>query len=447
MVCFFSVGLAHIFYILFNFLPLLQRKVNIYPIMGQGPGFPFIYIWIFGISGIIICEGYDAWRTQKLITHTYAVHHGDKEMLKEDYPAAIQAYELALEWSPYSVKANFNLGYLAEKDPDTRKWIDAVSYYFQSTAFRTYPYARLNAANVFNRYQIPDSAKAVLLRGLDRENALPELANNIALFYLAEQKGDSAIQWLKRGLRTNPDAATLFSNLGNVYREFDLPDEALTYFSSASTFSEVSPSILTNAYYAQIVSDSSWEMGDMLADSNQTYFTHYNQALRQLQTGEKPALSESRQLITESKGMYPEALLLDGYLLFEKDSILNALTRAQFLTDTRLGAAANLILGMQYYEKDAIGMARYLFDEAGRAGDNLGFVLASIMDIELGSSDSAFFSLGELRVKEDRLFELASKHRAMLQQANGQALAAEGDYPSAGFTFGELDADRDVCRQ
>ena len=419
-VVFLATGLAHAVFVIFNHLPLLKNKINLYYLMTQGPRFGIWVVTLCGLLGMIFAEGYENWKSWDLFQHSYYNHAGDQKLMEGDRERAVTAYNLARAKVQNSTKANYNLASLVLANP--LKVADAARYYLQATRLYEFPPARMNAASLFQVNGQADVAKSVLKEGLTSEQKNSWIANNLALIYVQENQVDSAILMLKDALLSDPSLSSVHSNLALIYMDNDLPDQAKTFLGFALEESpDMDADLPQAARVNALVFDMKNKGASLLQDEStppsSQFFLAYNHQLKQFsQHPNKLNTKLIKQLVDDSQMQSPEILLLDGLHMFNQDSIIHAVSRLQYLASTYQAYAkeANYLLGVSFYEKGVPEMARKYFLESGNAGNPWGYLHAAQMEIELHMPDTADSRLSLIRVQYDTLWNEASKERAML---------------------------------
>ncbi|MEZ4777138.1 MAG: hypothetical protein R3D00_28435 [Bacteroidia bacterium] len=435
-VFFFSIGAAHTLFIFVNHRELLKAKINLYYLMTQGSNLSLYTVWLVGIVGIISAEGKENWGSIHLAYHTLANHTGDQAVMKGQIGDAIHAYEVATTQSMYSPKANYNLASLYLSD--RKKLATAVNYYQAATRNFEFPPARINAANLFYlNNQIAD-AKNILKKGMGAQSISPYVANNLAMIFVKENMPDSAILVLKQGLLTDLTLSGLYSNLGLIYHDNRRPEEAASFLKAAGEVSKSSDVAAVNALMLAMNTKELPGISLPEATSSENYFLAYNHLLWQMR---KKGYNIDRKKLKElaDQDQSPDALLLDGYLMFEEDSTEFAISRMKYLQHSypAYAAQSNYLIGVGYFRKGVPEMARKYFLAQAEAGDLRGDLYAAQMDIDLGNADSASLQLSMLRAKDQSLWEPCGRELAMLLKAYGQDLYAQTEWNLSTLTFDE----------
>lgn len=435
-VLFAAIGLFHILFIFINHRLLLKQKVNLYYLMTRGPLLSYNIVWLVGLVGLISAEGRDNWTTINLAYHTWKNQQGDHAILSGNSGDAIGYYETAIGQSLSSPKSNFNLASLYLGDRNRIK--ESAKYYQQATKTLEFFPARINAANLFALNNQSLEARQILKEGMTKDpNGY--VANNLALMYVKAGMPDSAIITMKEGLLTHTDLAGGFSNLGLIYMDNQKQETAAEFFEAAAGLSSSSNSAAINSLMFSLKEGSEPPEEALKIKNADNYFLSYNQLLWELK--QDPASVDRKVLkYLADQDQSPDALLLDGYLMFMEDSIEYALSRMKFLENafTSYSPRANYLIGVGYYQKGVPEMAQEYFRKAGEAGDPTGTLYAAKMNIELGRADSANFELSALRAEHEELWEPCAKELAMLLQAYGQGVYAQTEYNLSALSADEM---------
>ncbi|MDX2245741.1 MAG: hypothetical protein SF052_03130 [Bacteroidia bacterium] len=435
-VFFFSIGIGHTLFIFINHSELLKAKVNFYYLMTQGRSLSLYTVWLIGLVALISAEGRENWASINLAYQTHANNTGDQALLKGDTEAAANAYEVAIGQSKFSPKANYNLASLYLSDRN--KLAIAVGYYQDATRSFEFAPARLNAANLFYlNYQVTE-AKNILKKGLSARDISPYVANNLALMYVKEKQPDSAIMVLKQGLLADLHLSGLYSNLGLIYFDNQRTEDAIRFMKAARDAGGNGEVARVNSLMLAMkmpeIPDFQLEE-DILSEN---YFLSYNHLLWQMrQQGNNINRKKLKTLADQDQS--PDAMLLDGYLMFEEDSTEYALSRMKYLQRSYpdYAAQAHYLIGVGYFHKGAPEMARKYFLAQAEAGDLWGELYAAKMNIDLGNADSASLQLSMLRAKDQALWEPCGRELAMLLKAYGQDLYAGTEWDLSTLTFDE----------
>ena len=433
-ISFLGVGFAHLIYVIGNFGPLLKQKFHIYYLLPQGPRFGFGVVWMIGLISLTLAEGQDSWKSFTLLWHAQALQEADHATLLEDREGAIAAYEVALLASPPSPKANYNLASLYVPVPDRQT--DALRLYQLASKRPGFPFGWLNAAQLLqSRGQIKD-AQTLLGKGI-AEAQHPYLLNNLGLLLHQQGQGDSAIQSLKSALLADLEASPVYSNLAQVYWEYEKVGDARQFFEASLETPEIPGSSAANALAFALKEgmDAPTDWTELLQGE---YFAQYNHQLSLLKAAPDQVNGPLIKQLANAENA-PDAMLLDGVVMFLADSVDYAASRIQFLSQSypQLASVSELALGALYHGRDVPEMAFPHFLAAGEAGDPLGTLYAGKMLIDLGQADSAYYLLSALRAEHEALWDPCAKEFGMLLVAYGQEVNAMTEWDVSRLSFEE----------
>ncbi|MEM6767863.1 MAG: hypothetical protein AAF655_23205 [Bacteroidota bacterium] len=412
-ISFLAVGLAHMFYVFTNFLPLLQRRVHVYYLLAGGKKFSFAVIWLIALSALVIAEGYQSWKIPRYILHGISVAKGDVHFRKQEVEDAAASYRVSTFAVKTSTKANYNLAALAlaqgEKVPEI------IPYYQTANAYEAFPYAYVNAANLLwvNGYQ---SNAVNLLRKAKSKH--PHIYTNLGRFYTYKQQPDSAILAYKNALQLDLTLGPTYANLAHVYEREGKQETADEFYEAAIEVSPENTSVQINALYHDLIRGN--PLLRIKSDTTQPYLLH-NLALAALRSSDK---EEAFTLLSQSadESLSLESVLLKAWLEFEADSLDKSLSRFSFHTESypRDAAPAFLKLGHLYFKHGNPEMAKVFYQQAGEAGDSYGSFMEALMMLDTRQPDSAYTKLIALRSEATELFEPISKELGMLLKAYSQ---------------------------
>ena len=427
IVFFFSMGLIHIFFLLANYLDLLKNRINLYYLMAQGTRLPYAAIWFAGILAAIFAEGSESWKTPRLLIYSQTLQYADQALLAGEREEAIEKYENASFFAPGNAKAHYNHASLIVANP--RQLREALRYYEQSTRYRNFPWARLNAASLLAYDGEPLAARKMLVKGLQEGLVNPYLANNLGSYYLEAGMADSAIVRFKQALKADISLSSVYGNLAQLYHRYERPEEALAFFKAGVDLRKPSASAFCNALYYQLLTGQEVLPKSRDLSRHDDYFVRYNAQLDALKGGRvKEAAVEIKALIAQDPTI--GTLLLDAYTMFLQDSVENARSRMKYVAETFPGQAAQAhrLTGLDYYQRDVPEMARYYFRQAAAVGDPFAGLMAAQMALDMGLADSAFEQLSLLRVQHIGLWSAVSKEMGMLYSAYGQEVIAQTEW-------------------
>ncbi|MDX2286112.1 MAG: hypothetical protein NW241_18230 [Bacteroidia bacterium] len=425
VVGFTAVTLSHAYYLAANFRPLFRQRIHFYYLSGAGQGPPLAVIWIIALAGISIGEGRDKWKTFTLLSHSYMVHLGDGALLAGDGDAAAVRYEAALQSSPVSPKAHYNLASVLVADPET--WSGAMVHYRQASERYETPAARLNGAALLRLAGSRADAQALLQEGLDR-GSNPYLANALALLYQQQGLPDSAIRWYQAALLEDPGLSSVYSNLALLYHDYGRPAEA-KQFIDASLQGRPSDAALINAIWHSLSTGLPAALPDPETIRPKDALLSYNLGLCGLRD---PRYAADRTRIKQlaNDQAVPDAMLLDAYLMALDDSALYARSRAEYLMQAfpRYAPLANRLLGVCYAGKEAPELARLYLNKAAQGGDSAAALQEAYLWMHLRERDSALYTLTALRGTYPGMWKSCAKELAVLLLSVGEPVYAQTEW-------------------
>jgi predicted Zn-dependent protease len=436
IIFFFSMGLVHVIFLFGNHFELFRQRINLYYLMTQGPRIPFAAIWFAGILAVVFAEGSESWKTPRLLLYSQTLQYADHSLLAGDRQEALQEYGNASFFAPGNIKAHYNKASLIVADP--RQLRDALIAYRQSTRYRDFPYARLNAANLLAFNNESEAARKMLVQGLHQSPVNPYLANNLGLYYQAAGMADSAILSFRQALEADISLSSVYGNLARLYDQYDRPQDALDFYRAGVRGRNPSAPAICNALYYQLLTQKEVLPKGISGADKDDYFVRYNAQLNALGEGRIASAGvQIKALIAENPT--PGALLLDAYLMFLQDSVANARSRMKYIAESfpAQAAPAYHLTGLAYYQRDVLEMARYYFRQAASAGDAYGGLLAAKVELDMGLTDSAFKHLSELRVKDTTLWADVAKEMGMLYSAYGQEVIADTEWDMTSLSLDE----------
>lgn len=430
-VLFFGVGTGYTLYLISNHLRLFQRKVHAYYLIGKGRRMGLAVVWLIGLISLVVAEGYQGWRGIRLFAHVSANHEGDQDLLRGNEPEALAHYTSALRNAPVSPKSNYNLASISVRDP--KQLVQTIRHYEMATSQLEFAYARLNGALLLEVSGLREDAISLLKEGKFSDQAKAECLNNLGVLYRLSGEPDSAIKAFQKSLLTDSDLAPAAINLAEVYREHDRPEEAYDFYQVAFESKTLSESVLAAGIEYEMTTGNPLEASGM--DTADDPLLAYHQVLYAWYLGSDPDWNKVAELASgrSEQGM----LMLDVRRQFSLDSIDYALSRAEYV-DKNMPALAGgiwMVLGGCYLERRVPEMAEYCFAKASEADVPYGQYLEGLLMLDQGKFDSALLRLSEVRIRDESLWQAASKERAMLLLANGQDVYAgiEYDLSSLGF--------------
>ncbi len=417
----FFVGLGHTAYIFANHSPLIRKKINLYYLLTLSTNYRFVIVWIFALIGVIVMEGRSSWSMEHRIKHSFSTQHGDLAHLKLMHGADLtleekqaletkrkNAYIYASNETVYSAKAFHNLGYFSLTSVEQLD--ESIQLYLQT---KNFPYSVLNAANLYVVGQRPELARE-LLKGEWKKSQHPLIANNLGNLYFKAEQPDSAIHYLRQALLADLNFSAAYANLALVYERYDRPEEARQFLQSAVNSKEPSDAALTNAIAYQLTSGQTLSMPE-IAWEKASYNLKFNYLLQLLASDQKQAAKELVKSFPEEENN-ADAMILNAFMMFQQDSIENAISRFEYVDQVFVGKQANsyYALALAYLEQGVTEMAKLYFRKAGDEGMAIAELYEAQMEMTMGHLDTAYAKLSRVRVDHEELWEAASKEIAIL---------------------------------
>ena len=434
-IAFFGIGIGKLLFLLLNFIPLLKRKVHLYYLTGGGVIIGYVAVFLVGMLVLLIAEGSDHWKSIRMYTHSQVVLIADESRLAGKSEQALEQYRLAERFIPSSPKALYNQGNLLALSTDT--YGEAVEAYQTATRVFEFPFARINAALMLKFGNQAKDGQKILKAGMDAGSTNSYLANSLALAFWEEGEIDSAITYFKQGLLMNTEAAALYSNLALLYEENEFEEAARNFFNASLNAREQHLGSYINALYWNLSTDTSI---DIAIDTSKldNYFLKSNYVVARLNKGDLKADDPQLRSLSAPETA-TEAILLDGFLAFQQDSLEYGKSRIDYVIGTNPAKASkgHYLLGLAYLKKGVPEMARKHFYLMGDAGNPTGYVHAAQLESLSGLQDSAFVHLTQLRGKYDTLWQDCAKELALLFNAYGQPVYAQTEWDASTFSRNE----------
>ena len=430
----FGFSLGQVIYVQMNFSPLLRKKIHAYYLMGRGPRFGLIVVFFIGIFLFILGEGSEKAKSIRLFLHSQILTQADASLLEEDRSTALELYQYAREIIPASVKAHYNYAALLMDHPE-ENLAQAIEAYQAATRVHEFIPARLNAANLLLLNKNPQAAISVLQEGIRPSSIPPMLANNLGIIYRGLNQPDSAITYFKQALLADLEQSVYYTNLANVYLDYQRPEEARTYFETAIALPQLEPSTLVNAIYAGLSLPDSALLGHSISAESRPpvpYELRFNQAIAAVAEHKFAAAANLLRPWTETPA-YSDANLLYSYCLFQQDSLVEALSRMEFIVQ-QAPDQSHLVRAIAYYVQQVPEMAEKFFRLAAQEGHIPSHFYAARMLIEIGHKELAAQELQEIRGEHPALWDAAAKELAMLRYAYGFSLYAQAEWDIGSLT-------------
>jgi tetratricopeptide (TPR) repeat protein len=435
---FFTTGLFYLFYVVFNFRNSLGFKDNFYYLILMPKRLLYVFVMVAVILATIGLEASDGFKLRRFFLNEIANLKADREMVKGNYPEALEFYQISTYYIPGDVKGNYNqaciLLTLSEDIGLAMEKFKAASGYFP------FPLAAINKANLEMAEGHPWTAR-VTLSDMAARNFTTPVGNNLAMAWVAENNPDSAIYWLKRAIDFAPDMSTPASNLGMIYLKYNLLPEAQKFITAATQAADPGPVTITNAlFYNLAVADSipvdtAWVN---LPAFNQEEAPQLNMAMwlmKRKQFGLARKICDSLLAHAET----PSAMLLDGMLKFESGKFDLGYSRLQYLANfyPDYAPVAWHYLGFAFFKHNVPEMAAEYFRKAAAAGLTQDLLLEAAMEIDVGNHEYAYMQLITARGLDENLYLQVSKEIAMLQSARGFAVEAMLEWDMSDITTDE----------
>lgn len=446
----FSIGVGQTLFLFMEFSDLLKNKVNLYYWMGQA-GLKLTMVWLIGAIGFVVLEGRAGWRMNTMLEHSYYTNWGDSYFMKEKWDDASYYYRAAIDGTIYqlgqypvkfggarfSPKPNYNLAAIYVNNNKVK---EAVSCYQLASYYYYFPYAILNAGNLFNLVKQPNNAKK--LWNIDKvKGGNPLIANNLAFVYYAQNKADSAITALKFALKKDPKMSVAYSNMAEIYWKNKKADEGKKFSAAALDFSKPNKAAIANAIYHAIVDTLQAKIPDIDVKNEQDINILTNYAVYLMRNNRN---KEAVEVWESTLKLYGEdtpidAELLTAFSMFREDSVAKATSKVDFIGKQVLeqSGKAYYTLGVAYYERGLPEMAKHYFREMTVNGDTSGFYFQALVDAQMGRADSAFMKLSALRgYNKNGFAEKIAKELAILYLSRGLDQSAVTEYQGS-FTKNE----------
>ncbi len=427
---FFFSGIAHFFYMFYNFGPLIRHRVNFYFLSMMPRKLLYFFVVILAIAGAFILEASGNSNSKRIIKETIFNRIADDLALHGNLPEAMANYRTSVQEARGSVKGNYNLAILEWSM--LGEMTKARDHFKRASDFIAFPYAFLNLGNLEAQDYNPVLTKSVLQQGVA---ACPDayLSSNLAAAMLLLNEPDSAILQLKQALRLQPDNGALYANLGRLYMDYEKPDEAKKFFEAGLALPDVHRAVVTNAlfmnmrYGTQLAVPESLLQAPNIKDSWETI---YNFALERYKVGDlegaarrlahgNDALANNDS--TTSTSLRADSLLLDGMLLFEHGEVERAISRMDYIDVNfpEFRRYTNHFLGVGFFGAGSPEMAAAFFRKSVENGNNQDLVAEAMMEFDRGNLDYAFMELNMARANDSTLNDEVNKEMTKLQLANG----------------------------
>lgn len=438
IILFFLTSLFHFFYIAYNFMPLLQARLNFYFVSLLPNRLMYVFVVMATLLVGLAMEGSEYFRSRVALSASYYNRLGDAEMVNGNPPAAMTYYKAATAVAEGTVKGNYNFALL--KWTIANEEAAAREHFQQACQFAPFPYAYVNLAALEMGGGLVESALYHLKKGEARVSN-PHLHNNLAQVYLLLEEPDSAILQMKQALALSPGNSTFYGNLGKIYLDYERPKEAAKFFSEGLNIDPPAPSTVTNALFLNLSSDTSIYVADSLL-SHPAVRNHqaawYNMALARIRdkniSGARQTLDSLMAMLDAPlpdslKGQLrpPAVQFLDGVLMFEEGQVENAVTRMDYLDANfpEFNVLTQHFLGAAFHGQGVPEMASEYYTKSVEQGRPDDLYRKALMEIDQGNQDKGFRTLSAAQIVDSTLFPLVAKESSMLQLAHGQFMLAQ----------------------
>ena len=365
--CLLGVTLGYVIYIEGNFRGW-KAKTPLFFLLAKGPRFPFWIVYIMGIFVFVMLQGVDRWKSFRILVHSQTLMEGDALMLAKQPENALQLYELASFQIPASPKAHYNQGAIRMLEAEQAGL--AVQSFRKAKAVYPMPLAALNGAQLLGDLQLGGSAQEMLREGLSSSPGYEGLlAHNLGVTFLNQGIWDSASQYFFKALEKGHSPSLSYSHLallsylqGNDSMAADFSVRSLTRNSPHDAarlnrwyFSVTSPEFIKPVFSPISFPANRQLLGNALSAS----VVHQNW---------EEAYQVSQEIGAAQD--FPEAGILQGYLLMHQDSLVQGIDKLKFIAQSysSLKGQAYYVLAVGYWEKGMWGMSQKYFQAAANAG-------------------------------------------------------------------------------
>ncbi len=445
---FFFTGIAHFFYMFYNFGPLIRARVNFYYLSMMPRKLMYFFVIALSIGGAVILEASGNASGKRLFKESLFNLLGDQASLEGNVPQAIQHYKTAVMEARGSIKGNYNLAMLEISSGGDL--VSAAEHFKHASDFIPFSYAYLNWGNLEQADYNPVGAKAILQHGTHRVVSAYN-ASNLAQVMLQLNEPDSAILQLKQAMLLQPDNGALYANMGRVYMDYQKPEEARKFLEAGLALPVVHRAVVTNALFMNLSLGTDLAVPESLQQAPNiqgSWETTFNFALDRYRAGD---LEGTARLLahgntgnpfsdsTSSAAMRPDSLLLDGMLLFEKGEIERSISRMDYIDvnfpDYR--PYTNRFLGAAFFGGGTPEMAAAFFRKSVEYGNTQDLLSEAMMEFDRGNLDYAFMQLNLARAQDSTLNMQVGKEMTKLQLANGDYFFATLGFDASTLTVAD----------
>ncbi|MEN8250451.1 MAG: hypothetical protein ABFS32_16065 [Bacteroidota bacterium] len=346
-----GIGIAFILYILYNFIPLIEKGIEIRKVLYNPTNLPFltyrlmaimIVVALFAIKGFdypvwYSLGGYDNLRGD------YALQKGDVDLAKAYYSNGnIYAYR--------NHKSNYSLALLEEeKKPD-----EANKRYKFATDQQPKAQTYVNKAILDDRTRDAFTALFTLQNGLEELKGNSYITNNLALQFEKVKVADSAIFYLKSTVKGNRKVK---NNLLALSAKYGIP------LGSDSTYllSDLDRAGKSNASALGVSSKMEMQNANHMYDM----VLLNNLLLTDQFSVEDSSLIKAKEIIDNTDDQdYKDQLLFNWSLAaYEVGNIAQSLDVLKALSSnsTSLSERAKVVMGILYLDLNAYNQAEEMF--------------------------------------------------------------------------------------
>ena len=370
----FTVSLSYIIFLESNFPDLLPKRKLVFFLLGKGRVYPFWMVFILGAIIFSIFQGLDKWKTIRILSHSRLVLEGDASMLANQPEAAQEFYEWAIAKVPASPKANYNQGSLYMLDPN--RAAIAVGYFRKSLSLYELPQARLNASQLLEDIQLPESARDILKNGLDKRDLLSsQLAQNLSLSFYRGGMSDSAIWYLDRALEKEPSFSLGQSHMTSFRFEYGQDSLGQIHWEQSIEGMLANEQVATNILYHAITHPELEVPWEKVPEEVYTAPLAHNIVLAQMNAGRYEEARQYAENLAE-QGNDEELELVQGYLELRRDSLEKGMSKLEFMAQSQQAyrSQASYLLGVGLYEKGLKKMAQKYFRESTDRGESSSYL-------------------------------------------------------------------------
>ncbi len=454
---FFFIGIGHLIYLSMEFMGLLEKKINLYYLIGQSGNYTFSALWIMGVIGLVVVEGNDHWQSIKIWINSYFVQQADYYFVKGDIKTAETYYDIALNGKPvdlgyfkgylggvkYQAKAAYNM---AAIQVTNGKFREAATYYTNATQYYKFPAAQLVAGNLMtitdnNGVPLGD-AKGFWQNAL-LKNPDGHISNNLGMLYLAEGKKDSAIIYLKKALTIDKSLSSVYANLAEIYWNNKLRKEGKAFTQASLQVSTASDAAIINGIWHFLKDTVVSNIPNISPNPQRDFYLQNNYAFYLMKKQANKEAAKWFDLFQQSEDEeLLEIQLLSAYQWALQDSIAKAASKMDFITKVipQFAGKANYTMGLAYYKRGVPEMAKYYFHNMFENGDTAGLYFQALVEADMGQTDSAFYHLTTLRGYNVAKYntDWLRKELALLNQSKGLEMAALSEWDFKKITKNEL---------